>query len=237
MLKDHPGGTVWRADLLGRPCVLKCLPLAGPRRWAQARLHTSPAWRHWRQARWLRAHGFSTAETWAIVRGTRDGQPVECLIMQHLPGESVLEHMAMPDLPASAQRHVAEAVARLACRLAHEGRVNRDAKPSNLIVTSLHQTGAHLAMIDCADLRRCPRDDEAAVVRMLASGAIEPMGVGFTSRRAIQMRAVRAAAETLDPQNPKALARRLWRQVAAAVRAHGDPTPKNNPLRSHPPAP
>jgi hypothetical protein len=157
--------------------------------------------------------------------------------MQHLPGESVLEHMAMPDLPASAQRHVAEAVARLACRLAHEGRVNRDAKPSNLIVTSLHQTGAHLAMIDCADLRRCPRDDEGAVVRMLASGAIEPMGVGFTSRRAIQIRAVRAAAETLDPQNPKALARRLWRQVAAAVRAHGDPTPKDNPLRSHPPAP
>ena len=77
VLKDHPGGTVWRADLLGRTCVLKCLPLAGPRRWAQARLHTSPAWRHWRQARWLRAHGFSTAETWAIVRGTRDGQPVE----------------------------------------------------------------------------------------------------------------------------------------------------------------
>lgn len=230
VLKDHHGGTVWRADLLGRHCVLKCLRLHGPRRWAQSRLHTSPAWRHWQQARWLRAHGFSTAETWAIVRGTRDGEPVECLIMQHLPGESVLEHMAMLDLPAHAQHHVAEAVARLACRLAHEGRVNRDAKPSNLIVTSLHETGAHLAVIDCADLRRCPRDDEAAVVRMLASAAIEPLGVGFLARRPVLMTAVRTAAETLDPLRVKTMTKHLWRRVEAAVREHGDPTPRDNPL-------
>jgi len=229
-LKDHPRGTVWRAHLLGRECVLKCLRLDTPWRKLQAAFHCSPAWRHWQQARWLRAHGFSTAETWAIVRGFRAGESVECLVMQHLPGESVLEHMAMRDLPAKSQHHVAEAVARLACRFVREGRYNRDAKPSNLIVTSLHETGAHLAVIDCADLRRCPRDDEAAVVRMLTAAALEPMGCGCLSRRAVRMRAVFSAAEALDPQNPRQRAKHLWRLVERAVAAHGDPTPEHNPL-------
>lgn len=230
VLKDHAAGTVWRGELLRRSCVLKCLRLGTPRRWAQSRFHVSPAWRHWEQARWLRAHGFSTAETWAIVRGVRDGEEVECLVMQFLPGGSVLEHMAMPDLPAHHQHRVAEAVARLACRLVQEGRFNRDAKPSNLIVTSLHETGAHLAVVDCADLRRCPRDDEGAVVRMLASAVIEPLGVGCLSGRGVLMRAVRTAAETLDPGDRRACVRRLWRGIEAAVAAHGDPTPEVNPL-------
>ena len=229
-LKDHDRGTVWRTELLGRACVLKCLRLDSPRRRVQALLRCSPAWRHWQQARWLRAHGFSTAETWAIVTGRRGGEAVECLVMQHLPGASVLEHMAMQDLPARSRLHVAEAVARLACRLAHEGRVNRDAKPSNLIVTSLHETGAHLAVIDCADLRPCPRDDEGAVVRMLASAVIEAVGSGCPPSLAERMRGVKSAAEALDPGEPRARVRRLWRLVDEAVRAHGDPRPKVNPL-------
>lgn len=231
MLKDHPGGTVWRASMLGRPCVVKCLRLDTARRRLQAAMGMSPAWRHWHGARWLRAHGFSTAETWAIVRGLRDGEPVECLIMQFLPGESVLEHMAMLDLPARRQHQVASAVARLACRLAHEGRVNRDAKPSNLIVTSLHETGAHLAVIDCADLRPCRRDDEGAVARMLASAVLEPLGVGCLSRSPVLLRAVRTAGEALEPASARACAKRLWRRVEQAVRTHGDPTPAHNPLR------
>lgn len=230
VLKDHPGGTVWRANLLGRECVLKCLRLEGARRGLQSACHASPAWRHWQQARWLRAHGFSTAETWAIVRGTRDGESVECLVMQHLPGESVLEHMAMGDLPARSQHHVAAAVARLACRFVREGRYNRDAKPSNLIVTSLHKTGAHLAVIDCADLRRCPRDNEAGVVRMLTAAVVEPLGCGCLSGRGVRMRAVYSAAETLDPRNPRRRAKHLWRAVERAVAAHGDPIPRDNPL-------
>lgn len=232
--KDHDRGTVWRAELIGRECVVKCLRLGGPRRKVQAALRVSPAWRHWKQARWLGAHGFSTAEPLAIVRGRRDGpggsQEVECLVLQYLPGESVLEHMAMGDLPVRHQHYVAEAVARLACRLAHEGRVNRDAKPSNLIVTSLHETGAHLAAIDCGDLRRCRRDDEAAIVRMLASAAIEPMGCGCLPRLAVRMRAVCTAAEVLDPANPRTRAKRLWRAIERAVAGHGDPTPKDDPL-------
>lgn len=234
VLKDHARGTVWRATLLGRECVIKCLRLDSPRRRLQSTLHASPAWRHWRRARWLRAHGFSTAEPLAIVRGRREGPgegpEVECLVLQYLPGESVLEHMAMLDLPARSRHHVAEAVARLACRLAHEKRYNRDAKPSNLIVTSLHETGAHLAVIDCADLRPCKQDDEGAIVRMLTSAAIEPMGCGCLPRRSVRMRAVFAAAEAIEPANPRRRAKRLWRLIERAVATHGDPTPRDNPL-------
>ncbi len=233
-LKDHDRGTVWRAELLGRVCVVKCLPLGTIKRRLQAAVHASPAWRHWKQARWLRAHGFSTAEPLAIVRGRREGQEVECLVLEYLPGKSVLEHMAGGGLSAACERHIAEAVALLACRLTDEGRVNRDAKPSNLIVTSLHETGAHLAVIDCGDLRPCKPNDEAAVVgaivRMLASAVIEPMGCGCLPRRAVRMRAVFTAAEVLDPANPRTRAKRLWRLIERAVAAHGDPMPKDDPL-------
>ena len=230
VLKDHSRGTVWQRELFGRECVIKCQKLDSPRRKLQSMLCASPAWRHWKQARWLLAHGFSTAEPLAIVRGRRDGTAVECLVLEYLSGRSVLEHLAGGGLSAGCEHRVAEAVAHLACRLARERRCNRDAKPSNLIVTSLHETGADLAVIDCADLRRCPPNDEAAIVRMLVSAALEPMGCGCLPRRAVRMRAVFTAAEVLDPANPRTRAKRLWRLIERAVAAHGDPTPKDDPL-------
>ena len=231
-LKDHSRGTVWQAALLGCECVLKCQRLDSPRRKLQSLLHISPAWRHWRQARWLRAHGFSTAEPLAIVRGRREGIAVECLVLAYLPGWSVLEYLAGRSgaLTARREHRVAEAIAHLACRLVSEGRYNRDAKPSNLIVTELSERGATLAVIDCGDLRRCPPRDEAALVRMLASAAIEPRGCGCQPRRSVRMRAVLTAAEVLDPAAPRQRARHLWRLLERAVAAHGDATPRDTPL-------
>ncbi|VAX40485.1 hypothetical protein MNBD_PLANCTO03-512 [hydrothermal vent metagenome] len=234
VLKDHSRGTVWQAEMLGRECVLKCLRLDTPRRKLQSRLRISPAWRHWYQARWLLARGFSTAEPLAIVRGRRNGEPIECLVLKYLPGQSVLEHLAGGELPARSEHRVAEAIAHLACRLTRKGRYNRDAKPSNLIVTAVQETGAALAVIDCADLRRCPPNNEAAIVRMLASAMIEPMGCGCLPRRGVRMRAVLAAAAAVEPTAPRRLARRLWRLVERAVAEHGNPRPRDMPLVPEP---
>ncbi len=230
VLKDHRRGTVWRAELLGRARVLKCLKLDTPRRKLQSLLRVSPAWRHWRQARWLRAHSFSTAEPLAIVRGKREGAAVECLVLDYLPGQSVLEHLAGGGLSARCEYRVAEAVVSMACRLAGQGRYNRDAKPSNLIVTGVQETGADIAVIDCGDLRRCKPNDEAAIVRMLASTVIESMGCGCLPRQGVRMRAVLAAAEMVDPAAPRQRARRLWELIERAVTEHGDPTPRDTPL-------
>ena len=236
-LKDNDRGTVWRAQLLGQDCVLKCLCLGSPRRRLQSMLRHSPAWRQWRGARWLLAHGFSTGEPLAIVRGRRDGAPVECLILRRLPGQTALGHMAARDLPTQCVRLIALGVGRLAARLAREGRLNRDAKPSNLIVTGLHETDVHLGIIDCGDLRRCPRNHHAAVARMLAAALLEPIGCGLAPGLTLRMRSVRAAAEMLEPDSPRAVTRRLWRDIETLVEAHGDATPRDNPLAPPPHAP
>lgn len=230
-LKDHPGGTVWRATLLGHDCILKSTPLTSPKRRVQALLRRSPAWKHWRAAHWLYAHGIDTAPPLALLRCSHERSPFECLVLAFLPGGTVLEHLADRDLTPAEEHRLAEAVARLACTLAKQGVRNRDAKPSNLIVTSIDRSAATLAVIDCADLRRVRGSAEHAVAQMLASAFIEPLGCDLRPRRALCARAVYTAARTLTPDQPAATARSLWHQIAAIVTAHGDATPADNPLR------
>jgi len=233
-LKDHPGGTVWRATLLGHDCILKSTPLTSPKRRVQALLRRSPAWKHWRAAHWLYAHGIDTAPPLALLRCAHKHAPSECLVLAFLPGGTVLDHLAARDLSPAAEHRLAEAVATLACRLASQGVRNRDAKPSNLIVTEITTRLATLAVIDCADLRRVRSSPEHAVAEMLASAFIEPLGCTLPPRRALCARAVRTAARTLDPDHASAATKRLWHHVAAIVAAHGDPTPADHPLAKQP---
>ncbi|MBK7406511.1 MAG: hypothetical protein IPJ41_18430 [Phycisphaerales bacterium] len=232
LLKSHGGGSVWRTTLAGRECVVKCLRVGSVRQRLGCLLHATPAWRHWRNARWLREHGFSTGEPLAVLHAeeTDGGGAFECLVLQYLPGRSVLDLLASGDLGPRERRHLAGAVGRLAARMSREGRFNRDAKPSNLIVTSLHETGAHLAVIDCADLRPCRVGDHAVVARMLASAMLEPMGCGVVIPLTMRARCIAAAAEALDPRDARAIARSLWRRTREIVASHGDPTPRENPL-------
>jgi hypothetical protein len=196
----------------------------------QGWLRLSPAWRHWRNASWLRERGVAAGEPLAIVRGRSGGVAVECLAVEFIAGRTVLEHAAAGDLSTRAEHRVAAAVAALACGLAREGRVNRDAKPSNLVVMRADAAAAELAVLDCADLRRCRPGDRAALVRMLASAVIEPTGCGLRMRGALRMRAVRSAAAVAGSAPRRAAVRALWREIAAAVEAHGDPAPRDNPL-------
>lgn len=230
VLKDHAGGTVWRATVLGRECVLKCVPVRGPRRRIQSLLRISPAWRHWRNACWLRGRGIAAGEPLAIVEGRSGAASVECLVVGYVSGATVLAHAAGRDLPPRAEHRVAEAIAMVACRLAREGRKNRDPKPSNLVVMRAGERAAELAVIDCADLRRCARENDAAIVRALAAAVLEPMGCGCAPRLALRARAVREAAGRLEPADVRAAFRRLWRRIEAVVEAHGDPTPRDDPL-------
>ena len=229
-LKDHPGGTVWRATLLGHDCILKSTPLTSPKRRVQALLRRSPAWKHWRAAHWLYAHGIDTAPPLALLRCAHKHAPSECLVLAFLPGGTVLDHLAARDLAPAAEHRLAEAVATLACRLASQGVRNRDAKPSNLIVTEITTRLATLAVIDCADLRRVRGSPEHAVAQMLASAFIEPLGCKLPPRRALCARVVRAAAQKLHPDQPSAAARDLWSQIDAIVTGHGDATPTDSPL-------
>ena len=236
VLKDHARGTVWKVGLHGQECVCKCMALESHwmrlRSWARL----SPAWKYWESARWLRTEGFVVAEPLAIVQGRAraegqeaSGKLVECLVLQYMPGQTVLAHCAAHDFLCSQEHQIAREIGLLAARLSGLGRFNRDAKLSNLIVTSVHKTGVHLGMIDCADLRRCPVHDLGSIARMLAAGYIEALGCCVPPRRSLCMRAVQTATQTTSKE-AKAAHKELWRAVAAIVGAHGNPMPKDNPL-------
>src|SRR5262245_16639222 len=56
--------------------------------------------RHWRGAAWLERHGFRTAHVLVLARGIVDGRRCEVLVMEALPGRSVLAHLAEGGLSA-----------------------------------------------------------------------------------------------------------------------------------------
>lgn len=146
--------------------------------------------------------------------------------MEALPGKSILQHLADRDLTTRQEHAVAAAIGSDIALLARHVLQNRDHKPSNLILTNPAKPA--IAIIDCVAIRRGIRAD-----RMLASLVIEPSGVGLRPRRALMMRVIRECARNAPDileGGHRRWVRELWRRVAAIVQAHGDPTPRVNPL-------
>lgn len=133
------------------------------------------------------------------------------------------------------------------------------------VATGPLATGVVLAVIDAVGIRRRPvrgpagvaGSGERARARMLRDLILEPLGCGLRPRRALMMRTLLAALDrpdawpriagaptppmqTPEPADRRALARaraRLWRDVAARVHRHGDPTPRVDPLAPPPGSP
>lgn len=197
-------------------------------------LHASRAWRHWKGAELLTKAGVRTAVCYAIARSvSKEGVAVEWLVMDCLPGKTLLRHMADRDLTVAQEHALADALGSTLHILAGHNLHNRDGKPSNWIVCDT--TVVELAVIDTVGIRPKAGGDLPA---MLASLIIEPIGCGVTPRRALRWRLLRelVADKRLSqnsgtpPAAERASIKALWRSVATAVAAHGDPTPKINPL-------
>ncbi len=226
-LKREGDDATMLARMMGREVVLKRWALNSA--WARLRhaLRLSRAWRQWRGSVLLNAAGIPAARGLLIARA--DG--AAWLVLERVPGLSLLHHIAgrvEPALPARAEHGLARAVGQLV--LAHRvARVfNRDGKPSNIIVAP---PGAPLpgadgtapahrpVVIDTVGVRAAwPR---GGLITMLKNLCMEPLGHGCLPRRALLARVV----ATVEP-GPRAARRALWRAVARAVRAHGDPTPR-----------
>lgn len=228
ILKRDGAFIVYRARLLERDVVIKLWPMT-PKARLQALFANTRSLRHWRGAARLRKCGIPTAWTWAALRGTLDGRPAECLVMEALRGRTALQHLADNNLTIREQHAVAEAIGRQIAQLAAAMLFNRDHKPSNLIVTDTAPGSAAVAVIDCVDIRRGQfRPD-----RMMAMLLIEALGVGLRPRLAIRMRIAHACTRAV-PENfeggPRQWLRDAWHRTDRLVRAHGDPTPRINPL-------
>lgn len=202
--------------------------------------------RQWRGAAVLKKLGVRTARPFALVRHLGALSASETLIMEALDGRSLLEHLAHRDLDPVTERAVAEAVGAQLALFAAGLRYNRDHKPSNLIVSIPPGGAPQIAVIDCVAVRLAPIG-LGGVERMLASLVLEPTGCGCPPTPWEMRRVVRAAARAMlsrrsategtraapPPPAPGAvgaLAWALWRAAAEIVEAHGDPTPKINPL-------
>lgn len=241
MLKRDGGTSVYRAKLLEREVVLKSWEVRtiGDRLKAFARM--SRADRHWRGAEWLLQHGLETADPFALVEERRRGGRRIWLVMAALRGKTVLQHLADGDLSVRQEHAVARELARIRQVMIAAGRFNRDFKPSNLIVTDARPGRIRIATIDCVAIRRIPRGDDQAALRMDASLFIEPLGVGRPPRAALACRFLVSVYEaSLSPRGvPESIvenvrATKPWKSSWARARdfivAHGDPTPRINPL-------
>jgi hypothetical protein len=245
-LKADSGVVVSRASLNGRDVVLKAreLPSILPR--LKQVFHMSRAWRHWRGAAFLERHAIPTARCLALLtERARGGLVVEWLAMEHLAGRTVLQTLSSIHHDSSApsirdQHAIARALGQQLAALERAARFNRDHKPSNLIVlepvSGPTSREPRIAIIDCVAIQRLGKQSWRGVRRMLASLIIEPTGCGIPVRRTLRLRVL---TSFLDAQArlPRELRRKAirggWSSVAALVAAHGDPTPRIDPLQSH----
>ena len=234
--------TVWRAALaLGtreHEVVLKVEPLDTLKKSIQALLRRTKAFRQWRGAVVLdRIKPLQVAAPAAVLRGTR----AEMLVLKNLDGPTLLELAAGPAPRVHTEQQIARAFAGEMARLAIQGKGGADLKGSNIVVTGLGGTGSpepRIALLDTLDVARTHR------VHPLFPLVAELVGTGHLPRRATLMRFSRAFVREFANQDPAAPSdlepghaewargerRALWRVLSAALHAHGDATPKDDPL-------
>ncbi|MBX3375973.1 MAG: hypothetical protein KF678_03100 [Phycisphaeraceae bacterium] len=237
-LKKEGAAWVYRGRMLGREVVVKVRELRSLADRLKVALGAGRGRRHWRGASWLLEHGFATARP-LVLAMERGSAAREWLVMEALPGASLLRHIADADLGVREQHGLARAVGRQVAALCAAGRFNRDHKPSNLIVS---RRGGEfvVSIIDCVAIRR-GRD---GAVRMLHALAVEPTGLRILPRRAVLARVIAAVVEAeyggRDRREAKSAmrgARRAyWGLVMESLRRHGDATPRTNPLAPGPSA-
>jgi hypothetical protein len=224
VLKAEGGRSVRRGRMLGQDVIVKewRMPRFGPDA-LKSRMRVSEPWRHRRAAGRLLVAGIPTARVLALLQGDDGSSRIERLLLEALPGRTLLHLMADLSLPPRTQHALAVAAGELAATMVGNRLFNRDNKPSNLIVTIL-EPGPRLAIVDCAGVRKLTRST-GKLERMLASLVLEPRACGCLPRRTLMMRAALGAAG-----GDRGRARTLFRRIAVQVAGHRGPGPRTNPL-------
>lgn len=257
LLKSGKHSFVGRVTLDGQPVVVKWRELTTLNDRAKCVFGASRAFRQWRGARRLASAGIPAARPFALLvqygisSATSDSgesarsyaNPREWLILENVPGKTVLHHLADEELSLIDQHALARAVGVQVGAMLRAGLCNRDHKPSNLMA-SFDDGVPIVTLIDTVAIRR--RSNPGEMVRMLATLLVESIGVGVAPRGAIAFRVLRDAcaawlegtlgrplgAHKGDRKALRALVRSTAKRVDQYIRFHGDPKPKDNPLES-----
>lgn len=230
LLKADDLSRVWRTTMLGTPVVLKAAVVDGPVGRIRSWLGRSRAFRQWDGAQLLARARIPTAEP--LLLAFSSPPACEWLVLRAIEGPTVLEALAQRPSPDRLDR-LATALGTQIWSMTHPSGespavFNRDHKPSNLILDPVGDDTP--TIVDTVGVRLLGRSrPDVAAARMVASLIFEPTGVGYPPSQPFVSRLVGAAAGN-DPRRAAALAR----LTSALVRAHGDPTPKINPLDKQP---
>ena len=209
--------------------------------WAVAKslLRLTKAHRQWRGAKRLEHAGIRAAQGVAIVRGRCEADAFEMLALEMMPGRTLLEHLADREITLCKQHRLARVVGRHLAKLCLAGLVNRDSKPSNLMIEWNERGKPCLTVLDTVAIDRRlfgrkPFWIEEGLARMARDLLLEPAGCGFPVRRTLSMRALQACFDRLHPdagpRRWRSWREVRWRQVEAMIEAHGDPTPNDTPM-------
>lgn len=210
---EYDGRTLLAAlkQIVAKPGLLGALRALSPRRRAR---------RQWRGAERIESLGIPTGAPVLLATGRLGRRRCDWLVLRHVPGTDLLNHLALEDLSVAEEHDAARRVGKLVATIDGYGWFNRDTKLSNLIRLP---TG-EIAAIDTVDIQRRP----GRRVRMLRAMLAEAMGHDVLPRRTILMRALKEAVE--EP-------REAWRELERFARRRGDRTrPRVNVLRERIPA-
>lgn len=244
-IKTLPDGTkdatVWRATLtLGKrehQVVLKVQPLDSVRQRVQSWLGRTRAFRQWRGTELLARANVSHAPCRAILRASSRGGVGEILVLPAIEGPTLLE-LLRDGVPPGRAGDLAYALANVFENLDGAGMCNPDAKPSNLIAVGLGTPDPDFVTVD-ADAVRKGRTETHPLLPLV----LEPMGVGLLPSPQMRARVLRewlrehamtaihtGAKQLPDRADQRRLFREHWCRVEREAAAHGDPTPKDDPL-------
>ena len=205
--KQDKRSTVTRHDLDGRSWIVKRYHLPAIKRWLYSIVRRTPAWQEWAGAKALQSIGVRSSPPLALA-----GHLV--LVLAFHEGRSL--HDWMRETTDREKRlNVAERVGRQIGRITAAGWVNRDHKPTNLIVDAACKAGeVEPILIDPAGMRRRTPDK---TLRMLAvMYRATPRARGISIREGLT--ALRAAIRA-DPSLATITAAALARAVLAQVNA------------------
>ncbi|GAB5497476.1 MAG: hypothetical protein Phyf2KO_25560 [Phycisphaerales bacterium] len=218
---DDRGRGVWRAELVGRDCVVKARPLPGVLDRLKQRLGATDLARACLGAALLEAKGFSTPRVCVMGLARLDTGWHEVLVTECAKGRMLLSRWVEAD--DTDRQTLAQRAGRVVGELCAAGVFNRDCKPSNLMMD-----GDEIAIVDVGGVRATGGDWTRELARMISMLGFEPTGVGARPgywEIVVGVRsALRAAGMAGEARE------RLVSYLRRLIAEHGDPTPRDNPV-------
>ncbi len=209
LLKGDAATQVWLTTYNNAPLILKRWHLVSWLDRFKAFFKQSRGDRHWLGAARLHKSHIRTAACHALVKESDAHGVWYWLVMEQLQGPTLLEHLTNNVLTFAQEEELLEELAAITAQQVHAGFVNRDQKPSNLILLQ-GEGPLHLAVIDTVGLVGYT---SAREVRMIASLVFEAPGLKSAHRRARSYRFLTKYLQKRDGAVHRAALHTLWQQI------------------------